>query len=237
MDFFVSIDQKKHPVEVNRKSMKRVRLKVFPSGAIKLSVPLDTSDEWISGFLASKEGWIAEKSALFQTTKAVEKEEHICSGTATRILGRQLTILVLSSAGKRIEQQDDMLVVFTSETEQDKIDRQYRSWWHRKAKSQYTQTMARLYPIVGKHGITRPDIIVKQMQTLWGSCGKNNGRINLNYYLLKAPQPCIEYVILHELTHFLYPHHNEDFYTFMTVHMPDWQERKRLLDYETVLGI
>ena len=60
---------------------------------------------------------------------------------------------------------------------------------------------------------------------------------NLNYYLYKAPGPCIEYVILHELAHFLYPHHDQNFHDFITIYMPDWQERKRLLDYEIVLGI
>ena len=28
-----------------------------------------------------------------------------------------------------------------------------------------------------------------------------------------------------------------DFYDFITIHMPDWQERKKRLDYEFVLGI
>ncbi|MEW6173072.1 MAG: M48 family metallopeptidase [Bacillota bacterium] len=47
----------------------------------------------------------------------------------------------------------------------------------------------------------------------------------------------MDYVVLHELTHFLYPKHNKDFYEFLTVHMPDWKERKRILDYEIVKGL
>ena len=43
--------------------------------------------------------------------------------------------------------------------------------------------------------------------------------------------------ILHELAHFLYPRHDQNFHDFITIYMPDWQERKRLLDYEIVLGI
>ena len=75
------------------------------------------------------------------------------------------------------------------------------------------------------------------MSTLWGSCSRKNGAINLNYYLYKASAPCIEYVVLHEMIHFLYPHHNKDFYDLLTIHMPDWKERKKQLDYEFVLGI
>ena len=41
----------------------------------------------------------------------------------------------------------------------------------------------------------------------------------------------------HELAHFLYPRHDQKIHNFITIYMPDWQERKRLLDYEIVLGL
>ena len=82
-----------------------------------------------------------------------------------------------------------------------------------------------------------PNLRVKKMQTLWGSCSRTHHIISLNYYLYKAPVACIEYVIMHELLHFLYPKHDKTFYETLTVLMPDWQERKRLLDYEIVLGV
>ena len=52
----------------------------------------------------------------------------------------------------------------------------------------------------------------------------------MNEYLLKADISCIEYVILHELTHLIYHNHNKEFYDFITIYMPDWQERKKKLD-------
>ena len=94
-----------------------------------------------------------------------------------------------------------------------------------------------MFPIVQKYGVEMPDLRVKQMQTLWGSCSRKYQTINLNYYLYKAPVACVEYVILHELLHFIYPKHDKAFCETLTVLMPDWQERKRLLDYEIVLGV
>ena len=72
---------------------------------------------------------------------------------------------------------------------------------------------------------------------LWSSCSRKYQRINQNYYLYKAPVACVEYVILYELLHFIYPKHDKGFHETLTVLMPDWQERKRLLDYEIVLGV
>lgn len=237
MEFSVMIKGIAYPVKVSLKKMKQVRLKVFPSGEIRLSVPLDTPETWIEDYLADKITWIEEKIDLFAQTKAIEKEEHFSSGTSTRILGRQLTIYVIQSSKKQVVVEDGILKILTFETDQLKIDRQVNNWWQQASRRYYQEVVEHLYPIIGKHGIEKPKVCVKKMSTLWGSCSRKNATVNLNYYLYKASAPCIEYVILHELIHFLYPHHNKDFYDVLTVHMPDWQERKKQLDYEFVLGI
>ena len=237
MAFLVTIKGKDYPVKVSFKKMKQVRLKVFPSGEIRLSVPYDTPEEWMKQYLLDKTAWIEEKLEIFIQTKAIEKEEHFTSGTSTRILGRQLTVNVSPSNKKQIIVEDGILKVLTFETEQKKIDSQVNNWWQQSSRRYFQGVVKRLYPIIQKHEIEVPKVCVKKMSTLWGSCSRKNSTINLNYYLYKASAPCIEYVILHEMIHFLYPHHNKDFYDLLTVHMPDWQERKKQLDYEFVLGI
>ena len=237
MDFSVTIKGTSFPVMVSLKKMKQVRLKVFPSGEIKLSAPVGTPEKWIVEYLNDKMSWIEEKMDLFVQTRAIEKEEHFVSGSSTRVLGRQLTIQVHSACRKQIVFEDGILHVYTPETDQPTIDRQVNNWWQKASKEYFQDVLDRLYPIVEKHGVERPAICVKKMRTLWGSCSRNNQKINLNFYLYKASVPCVEYVILHELAHFLYPYHDKDFCDFITIYMPDWQYRKQQLDYEFVLGI
>lgn len=237
MEYSVFSNGEEIIVSVSLKKMKQVRLKVFPSGTVKLSAPIDTPDDWIQSYLNQKAGWIQEKLDHFKKTRAIEKEEHFFSGASTRVLGRQLTIHMVPSSRKQIYIEDDKLVVLTSESEQIKIDKQVGNWWQKTSKQYYQKLVDELYPIIQKHGVARPAIVVKKMSTLWGSCSRAKHKINLNYYLYKASVPCIEYVILHELTHFLYPHHDRAFYDFLTIHMPDWQDRKKQLDYEFVLGV
>lgn len=88
-----------------------------------------------------------------------------------------------------------------------------------------------------KYGVDKPALYVRKMKTLWGSCTPSKNKITLNQYLLKADLRCIQYVVLHELTHLLYPYHNTDFYNFLTIQMPDWKERKKQLDLEVVQGL
>ena len=111
-------------------------------------------------------------------------------------------------------------------------------WWREKATSIYAQEVDAIYnKVFRKYSIEKPSMQVKKMKTLWGSCTPNKNKITLNEYLLKADLRCIQYVVLHELTHLLHPFHNKDFYEFMTVQMPDWQVRKEQLDKEVVQGL
>ena len=130
-----------------------------------------------------------------------------------------------------------LLIYTTAPDDQSDVDRQFVNWWQKNSKQYLLSQLEKMYPIVQKYGVAMPELRVKKMQTLWGSCSRKYHVINLNYYLYKAPVACVEYVILHELLHFLYRRHDKNFYEMLTVCMPDWQERRRLLDYEIVLGV
>lgn len=225
-------------VIIERKSIKKVRLKVFPNGVVKLSAPLEVSDKWLDGFLTSKREWLTKTLNYFQETAAHEVEKRIHSGAATRILGRQIRIIVTGGKTYKIEQKGNYLYIQSPAAEDEAaVHRQFERWWHKQSQAYFLTAIARLYPIVAKHGVSKPSLQVRKMKTLWGSCSRRRGKVNLNYYLYKAPPACIDYVVLHELAHFLYPYHDKDFYEFLTVHMPDWPERKKILDHEIVKGL
>jgi len=67
-------------------------------------------------------------------------------------------------------------------------------------------------------------IRIKQMKTRWGSCNYQKGYINLNIELIKKNIKFIEYVVLHELTHLIYPNHSKEFYQFIENIMPNFRE-------------
>ena len=64
MEYWVKIKGNSLPATVSFKEMKTVRLKVFPTRIIKLSVPLDTPETWISEYLINKTPWIEKKIEL-----------------------------------------------------------------------------------------------------------------------------------------------------------------------------
>lgn len=75
----------------------------------------------------------------------------------------------------------------------------------------------------------RPRLIVRTMQSRRGSLSRA-GTMTLNVNLIRAPRPCIEYVITHELCHIQHRDHGAQFYALLEQMMPDWEQRKRRLE-------
>lgn len=70
----------------------------------------------------------------------------------------------------------------------------------------------------------------RDMTSRWGSCQPATGRICINIRLAAYPPQCLEYVVVHELCHFLERGHGPRFRALMTRFLPDWRERRALLD-------
>src|SRR5215469_3418197 len=84
-------------VVIERKKMSSCRLKVFPSQEIKLSVPSETSSEWITRYLQSKKDWIIKKLENFAKTKGYDATEVIRNGTSIRMLGEDMVFSIYRS--------------------------------------------------------------------------------------------------------------------------------------------
>ena len=82
-------------------------------------------------------------------------------------------------------------------------------------------------PVMGVHCT---GFMIRNMITRWGSCSIHSKKIRINLQLAAKPEECIEYVLVHELCHLLEPSHNERFYYFMDLYLPDWENRKKKLN-------
>ena len=73
-------------------------------------------------------------------------------------------------------------------------------------------------------------VVVRKMTTRWGSCNSRKGYINLSLNLIEKAPELVEYVVLHELAHLIYPHHQKSFYGFIAALMPDFRSREKRLN-------
>lgn len=93
----------------------------------------------------------------------------------------------------------------------------------------FTMISDRIYPMFAAKIGEKPELRVRWMKSRWGVCYPAKHRITLNQQLFEKPLAAIEYVVLHEYMHFLYPNHQKGFHAAMAKAMPDYQERRSLL--------
>ena len=73
------------------------------------------------------------------------------------------------------------------------------------------------------------------MKTKWGTCNPRNSKILVNLELAKTPINCLEYILVHEMTHILEKTHNDKFFNLMDSFMPQWEKHRDELN-NSVLG-
>ena len=70
---------------------------------------------------------------------------------------------------------------------------------------------------------------MRRMKTRWGICNWVKRRISYANMLALAPRECVEYVVVHELTHLRAHNHGPAFKALMDVRLPAWRALRRRL--------
>ncbi len=86
-----------------------------------------------------------------------------------------------------------------------------------------------VYPYFESKGVEYPQIKFRRMVSRWGSCHTAKGILTFNTNLMYASVECIEYVVLHEFTHFLQANHSKQFYYELEKVCPRWKEYRNIL--------
>ena len=70
------------------------------------------------------------------------------------------------------------------------------------------------------------------MKTRWGVCNKRDNSVTLNTNLIKETIDKLDYVIIHELAHFVHFDHSKDFWNLVSKYCKEYKQiRKELKDW------
>lgn len=217
-------------ITVIRKKIKNLRFAVYPpNGAVRVSAPKRMSDENIRLAVHSKLNWLQRSIKTLQARpKAITK--NLVSGETHYFLG-QPHILTICHTEKR-----PTVKLGPNQTLQLHIDQQASvekrqhtlSNWYRKEIKKILPNLIEKWEV--KLGLKVQTWGVKRMKTRWGSCIPAHRRIWLNLELIQKPIECLEYVVVHEMVHFLEHTHNAVFQKHMENALPNWRDLESQLN-------
>ncbi len=218
-------------IQLIKKNIKNLHLSVLPpDGSVRISAPKELNDETIRLFAVSKLSWIKKQRAKFKRQERQPEREFV-SGESHYFLGQRYLLNVIytnkrrQGAAIRNKTYLDLFVRENSGKEQRR--KVVREWYRRELKALIPPLISKWEPIIG---VKVESWGVKRMKTKWGSCNIAAKRIWLNLELAKKNPACLEYIVVHEMVHFLERLHNEHFVAYMDKFLPNWRSIKAELN-------
>lgn len=216
-------------MQLNRKAIKNLHISVLPpDGRVRVSAPESMTETAIRMAVISRIPWIKKQQSDF-AKQPRQSDREMVSGECHYLWGRRYRLNLIERSGKheiKLGRGRLHLYVNPATTLENKT-LVLNSYYRDALKAR----IAELLPVWEDNiGVKAADWGIKKMKTKWGSCNIQAKRIWLNLELAKKPPECLEYILVHELVHLLERKHNERFKGYMDRLLPDWRERRDLLN-------
>ena len=214
------------PVEVRRKNIKNLHVGVYPpEGKVRVSAPLHLDDEAIRLAILSRISWIRRHQQNF-LRQARQSAREMVTGESHYYQGQRYRLNVVEKPGRhqvRLINNTTLGIQVKPGTDTAGRWRLLERWYREQMRDQLPDLVGKWEPVVG---VEVAECRIKRMKTRWGSCNIGARRVWLNLELIKKPTACLEYILVHEMTHLRERYHNEHFRRLMEQFLPDWQLRR-----------
>ena len=212
-----------------RRRMKHLRITVLPpDGEVKVSVPYFVSNAEVQEFIYERLEWVIDQRDYFKRQPR-KPELRLEQGSSLYIWGEllQLQLIEKNKGRNKVEIYEDRLRMSVLAEADFSIklkllEKHYRALLDAKIPYWLAHWEPRL-------GVKAEEWGIKKMRTRWGSCNITDKRIWLNLELVRYPEQCLKYVVLHELAHLLEANHSPRFWSIVGTHMPEWKQVEETL--------
>lgn len=214
-------------IDVEYKSIKNTHLSVYPpDGRVHVSAPDYLSEEDVRSYVVSKWDWVMkQRRDIAEMPRQTEREyvsgeNHYLFGNRYRLKVEEITIGQSS-------------ISIHGDTMHMQVRRQANR--HTLIQEYYRMQLKECIEVLVDKWAKKLDLIdftwqIKHMRTQWGSCTKKSRTLLFNLELSRVPKECIEYVIVHELTHLTVENHGKVFEALMSVRLPRWRSLRSQLN-------
>lgn len=210
----VSYNGKNYEIKIIRKNIKHTYIRVKEDLIIYITTNNFTTNDFIKELV--QENLINIYKMIDRQTKKQEKNNNYY------LLGKKYNIIICNIFKKAVIDDDNIFV---------KNIRMLDQFTREKAKEIFANRLIECHEKMGK--VTPlPKLIVKKMKQKWGYCNKRDKLITLNLELIKYNIDEIDYVIVHELCHFIHFNHSKQFWECVSKYKPNYKANRKILREE-----
>lgn len=203
------IKNKEYDVEIVRKNNKNTYIRIKENGIIYVTTSYLSTKSYIEKLLLQNSEEL--EKMLEKQNKKQEKKEHFY------YLGRCYDIIYMPTDLEIVENR-----IYV------KDEKTLNKWLKKEIVNIFQNRLEYWYNIFDEN-IPYPKLKIRTMKTRWGVCNKRDNSVTLNSELIKYEINELDYVIVHELSHFIHFNHSKNFWSLVSKYYPNYkQSRKKL---------
>lgn len=216
---------------IKSEKAKKMRITIVDD-QVKVTLPRGVSVNQGRQFIYAKKEWIFNKIHEFRVMQAYKCQRKYQDGEKFLYRGIEYVLEVKKFSKNRpeVELKNNVMHVFLPNQINQKgngglIKETLVNWYKNEAQKIFRKKLDHYSQIMNlKYNQFR----VKEQKTRWGSCS-NKGNINLNWKIILAPDPVLDYLIIHELAHLKYMNHSKEFWQLVARFSPQYKQWRRWL--------
>ncbi len=202
----IEINNKNYEVIIEYKNNKNMYLRVKKDLKIYITAPKYIREKEIKNFINNNIDSVYKQLNTFENNKINQKNKLLFLGYSYDISYIDKKEVIFGSnkvfIGKSID-----------------IDK----WYKNEAKTIFKDRLDYCYNLF-EENISYPNLKIRKMTSKWGVCNISDRTITLNLELIKLDTKYLDYVIVHELCHLIYPNHSKYFWNLVSKYIDNYKK-------------
>jgi predicted metal-dependent hydrolase len=206
---------------LKRSQQRRSIVLTVDEHGLTVSAPWRSSERRIVGVIRDAEAWVLKKLDVWSALPA--RAQSWMQGDKVRYLGRDLSLELTQDAIATLatlQDGDRLRVSLADPAHTDSVKAAVIKWYRRHAQSNFS---GRIGELASRLDLPTPRLFLSSARTRWGSCNVKR-EVRLNWRLIQAAQPTIDYVVVHELAHLIEMNHSRRFWKIVASVAPHYRE-------------
>lgn len=215
-----------------RRSPRRKTLSicVYPDNMVVVAAPEKLSQSEIMRFVEDKSEWVRKRISLNLEKQKNKAPRRYVSGERILYLGKEHFLIVEEGTLAGVVLNSGNIIVrirpgTPPELLEQMVRRQLSLWYVRLSLKKIEERVRHFAQVIGA---TPRSVRIKAIRSRWGSCSSGGG-VNFAWQIIMAPEPVLDYLVVHELCHLIHHNHSAEYWGLVQSVIPDYRERRKWL--------
>lgn len=207
------IDNKVYEVVIIKKKNKNTYIRVKEDMKIYVTTNYLTSKRYIKNLLDENYNYLVKM--INNMCKKNEKKDLFF------YLGNSYDIIFVNDL-KKVDVDSGNQVIYAKDI------KQLNRWYNKVIKDTFVERFTYIYNIFDEVKKV-PSLKIRKMKSRWGVYNRVKHSVTLNSELIKYNIRCLDYVIVHELSHVIHFDHSKNFWSLVSKYCSNYKEIKKEL--------